>query len=65
MFCRQMKGSFKAQCNIEMIDFAKIQDKAEIEAVRTIHYSTFRTTDSPLALDVLAKWEQIKYCRNW
>ncbi len=52
-------AAFKAQCNLEMIEFAKLEDKGEIEAVRTMLIQHLEQTDSSAALDVLAKWEQM------
>lgn len=49
---------FKAQCNMEMIHFEKLTDKAEIESVRQLIIQHLEETDSSYALDVLAKWEQ-------
>ena len=53
------EAAFKAQCNMEMIEFAKLEDKAEIEAVRTMIIQHLEQTDSSAALDLLAKWEQM------
>ncbi|WP_336045608.1 glutamate synthase large subunit [Solibacillus ferritrahens] len=49
---------FKAQCNMEMIQFEKLSDAAEIESVRQLIIQHLEETDSSYALDVLAKWEQ-------
>lgn len=52
-------AAFKAQCNLEMIEFAKLEEKLEIEAVRKMIIQHLKQTDSTFALDILAKWEQI------
>lgn len=49
---------FKAQCNMEMIQFEKLSDATEIESVRQLIIQHLEETDSSYALDVLAKWEQ-------
>lgn len=50
--------ALQSQCNMEMIEFAKLEDKAEIESVRQMIIGHLEQTESSLALDVLAKWEQ-------
>ncbi|WP_332649027.1 glutamate synthase large subunit [Lysinibacillus sp. 54212] len=52
------KEAFKAQCNTEMIEFSKLVDKDEIESVRSMIIGHLERTDSSVALDILAKWEQ-------
>ncbi|WP_042347097.1 glutamate synthase large subunit [Bacillus massiliigorillae] len=48
---------FKAQCNMEMIEFAKLEDQDEIEVVRTLIFQHYEQTKSTQALELLAKWE--------
>ena len=50
---------FKAQCNMEMIQFEKLEDASETEQVRQLIIKHLEETDSSYALDVLAKWEQM------
>ena len=50
---------FKAQCNTEMIEFEKLESKEEIELVRQLIIKHLEETDSTIALDVLAKWNEM------
>ena len=43
---------------MEMIQFEKLTDAAEIDSVRQLIIQHLEETDSSYALDVLAKWEQ-------
>ncbi len=47
---------FKAQCNMEMIEFETLEDKTEIELVRQMIIKHLEETDSTIALDTLANW---------
>jgi glutamate synthase (NADPH) large chain len=49
---------FKNQCNMEMIEFGKLEEKHEIELVRQLIIKHLEETDSSFALDVLAKWDE-------
>ena len=51
--------AFKAQCNMEMIEFERLEEKTEIEQVRQMIIKHLEETDSTIALDVLAKWESM------
>lgn len=51
-------AAFKAQCNMEMIEFAKLEEKSEIEAVRHMIIQHLEQTDSTAARNILAKWEE-------
>ncbi|RKJ22516.1 glutamate synthase subunit alpha, partial [Butyricicoccus sp. 1XD8-22] len=51
--------SFKEKCNMEMIQFERLTDKEEINLVRAMIIQHLEHTDSTVALDVLAKWDQI------
>ncbi|MEK4230512.1 glutamate synthase large subunit [Solibacillus sp. FSL H8-0538] len=53
------EAAFKAQCNMEMIEFERLQHKGEIESVRQFIIKHLEETDSSLALDVLAKWNDL------
>ena len=50
--------AFKEKCNMEMIHFEALEDKMEIEFVRSMIIKHLELTESTIALDVLAKWEQ-------
>ncbi|BDH62754.1 glutamate synthase [NADPH] large chain [Lysinibacillus sp. PLM2] len=50
--------SFKEKCNMEMIQFERLTDKEEINLVRAMIIQHLEHTDSTVALDVLAKWDQ-------
>lgn len=52
------EAQFKAQCNMEMIEFEKLTEDHEIESVRQLIIKHLEETDSSYALDILAKWEQ-------
>ncbi|AWE08462.1 glutamate synthase large subunit [Lysinibacillus sp. 2017] len=52
------EAKFKAQCNMEMIQFEKLSNTHEIEMVRQLIIKHLEETDSTYALDILAKWEQ-------
>lgn len=52
------EADFMEKCNMEMIEFERLQDQTEIEAVRSMIIKHLEHTDSNKALDVLAKWEQ-------
>ncbi|QCR33401.1 glutamate synthase large subunit [Lysinibacillus sp. SGAir0095] len=49
---------FKESCNTEMIEFERLEDKNEIEALRSMIIKHLELTESTIALDVLAKWDQ-------
>jgi glutamate synthase (NADPH) large chain len=49
---------FKAQCNMEMIEFEKLTEEHEIESVRQMIIKHLEETDSSYALDILAQWEK-------
>lgn len=51
-------AAFKAQCNMEMIEFAKLEEKSEIEAVRHMIIQHLEQTDSTAARKILANWEE-------
>ena len=51
------EAHFKAQCNMEMVEFDHLTDANEIEAVRQLIIKQLQQTDSTAALNVLAKWE--------
>ena len=48
---------FKAQCNTEMIDFAKIEEKVEMQAVRSMIEQHAQLTNSTKARDILGNWD--------
>ena len=50
---------FKFQCNTEMIEFETLKNKEEVEEVRSLIIKHLEETDSTLALNVLAKWEEM------
>ena len=50
---------FKFQCNTEMMEFESLQNKQEISEVRNLIIKHLEETDSTLALNVLAKWEEM------
>lgn len=50
-------AQFKAQCNMEMIQFETLTDASEIESVRQLIIKHLEETDSSYALDILAKWQ--------
>jgi len=50
---------FKFQCNTEMIEFEPLQNKQEVSEVRNLIIKHLEETDSTLALNVLAKWEEM------
>ena len=52
------EAAFKAQCNIEMIEFAKLEQKEEITEVRKLIMEHYEQTNSTLALNILEDWEQ-------
>ncbi|MER1986904.1 MAG: glutamate synthase large subunit [Solibacillus sp.] len=52
------EAAFKAQCNMEMIEFRSLENAVEIESVRQLIIKHLEETDSSYALDILAKWEQ-------
>lgn len=52
------EASFKAQCNIEMIEFSKLEQKEEIVAVRKLIIEHYEQTNSSLAGNILENWEQ-------
>lgn len=52
-------AAFKAQCNMEMIEFAQLEEKSEVEAVRKLIIQHLEQTESTAALHVLAKWEEM------
>lgn len=43
------EAAFKAQCNMEMIEFERLQHKGEIESVRQFIIKHLEETDSSLA----------------
>ena len=49
---------FKANCNMEMIEFGQIETKEEQEIVRNLIIEHLQSTESNKALDVLAAWEK-------
>jgi len=49
---------FLKSCNTEMIEFERLEDKNEIEAVRSMIIKHLEHTESTIALDILAKWNQ-------
>lgn len=51
--------SFKKQCNMEMIQFEKLDSKEEQEIVRALIIEHLNTTESNKALDILAKWNEV------
>lgn len=51
------EASFKEKCNTEMIQLERLEDKAEIEAVRSMIIKHLEHTESTIALDILAKWD--------
>ncbi|CAM5214604.1 Glutamate synthase (NADPH) large subunit OS=Ureibacillus acetophenoni OX=614649 GN=SAMN05877842_10993 PE=3 SV=1 [Ureibacillus acetophenoni] len=50
--------AFKENCNMELIQLEKLEDKEEIELVRKLIIQHLETTDSTIALDILAKWNE-------
>ncbi|MCH7323004.1 glutamate synthase large subunit [Solibacillus sp. MA9] len=52
------EAHFKAQCNMEMIQFEKLKEAHEIEQVRQLIIKHLEETESSYALDVLAKWTE-------
>ncbi len=52
------EADFKVKCNMEMIQFERLEDRAEIEAVRSMIIKHLEHTESTIALDILAKWDQ-------
>ncbi|WP_019240617.1 MULTISPECIES: glutamate synthase large subunit [Bacillus] len=53
------KAAFKAQCNMEMIEFAKLEDKEERNVVRHLIMQHYEQTNSSQAREVLENWEQM------
>lgn len=51
-------AEFKSKCNMEMIQFERLEDKQEIEEVRSLIIKHLEHTDSSSALDILANWDQ-------
>ena len=52
-------ATFKALCNIEMIEFAELEEKEEIAEVRKLIMEHVEQTNSSYAIEVLENWEQI------
>ena len=52
------EAAFKAQCNIEMIEFAKLEQKEEMTEVRKLIMEHYEQTNSSLAQNILENWEQ-------
>ncbi|MGE7667025.1 glutamate synthase large subunit [Ureibacillus composti] len=52
------ENELKEKCNKEMIHFERLADKTEIEAVRSMIIQHLEQTDSSIALDILAKWDE-------
>lgn len=52
------EDEFTAKCNMEMIQLERLKDRAEISLVRSMIIQHLEHTDSTIALDILAKWEQ-------
>ncbi|SOC13209.1 glutamate synthase (NADPH) large subunit [Ureibacillus xyleni] len=52
-------AAFMENCNKEMIEFERLSDKSEIEAVRSMIIKHLEHTESSIALDILAKWDSI------
>ncbi len=52
------EADFKEKCNMEMIQLSRLEDKEEIGLIRSMIIQHLEHTDSTVALDILAKWEQ-------
>ena len=49
-------ANFKAQCNMEMIEFGQLEEKAEIEMLKIMITQHVEQTDSTYAKEILANW---------
>ncbi|WP_107840764.1 glutamate synthase large subunit [Metasolibacillus meyeri] len=52
------EAAFKAQCNMEMIEFAKLAEKREIDILHAMITQHYDYTNSSKAYEVLENWEQ-------
>lgn len=52
------ENAFKENCNMEMIQLEKLEEKEEIDFVRKLIIQHLELTDSTIALDILAKWNE-------
>ncbi|MCT6925167.1 glutamate synthase large subunit [Metasolibacillus sp.] len=52
------EAAFKAQCNMEMIEFAKLEEKQEMDIIHAMITQHFDYTNSSKAYEVLENWEQ-------
>ena len=50
--------AFTKNCNMEMIQLENLEDKEEINFVRNMIIQHLERTDSTIALDILAKWNE-------
>jgi glutamate synthase (NADPH) large chain len=49
-------ANFKAQCNMEMIEFGQLEEKAEIQMLKVMITQHVEQTDSTYAKEILANW---------
>ncbi len=52
-------GDFEIRCNLEMVDLERFEDQEEIDEVRAMIKRHAEYTQSDLAWQVLARWEEI------
>lgn len=52
------EAAFKAQCNMEMIEFAKLEEKQEKDIIHAMITQHYDYTNSSKAYEVLENWEQ-------
>ncbi|WPK10397.1 glutamate synthase large subunit [Lysinibacillus louembei] len=52
------EAAFKAQCNMEMIEFAKLEEKQEMDIIHAMITQHYDYTNSSKAYEVLENWEQ-------
>ncbi|HEV2473429.1 MAG TPA: glutamate synthase-related protein, partial [Chthonomonadales bacterium] len=57
-----MNGTFPARCNTELVEFQRIDDPDESEAVRTIIQWHSKKTRSWRAAQILSEWSRIQRC---
>ncbi len=53
------EATFKAQCNIEMIEFTKLENKEEMQSVRKLIMEHYKQTNSSYARNLLDNWERV------
>ena len=53
------EATFKAQCNIEMIEFTRLENKEEMQSVRKLIMEHYTQTNSSYARNLLDNWERV------